>query len=113
MVETHYERLARRTEASLGQANTEPMAHRSSCPRTRVTTIPGGSPNADPGQHQPHVEHPDDQEGYEEEQQASSLHPSRNPAGSSQSRATPTPSVALQMAAELLRYHPAQASPDP
>ena len=112
MVKTHSERLACKTGVASGRANTEPAAHRASQPRTRVTTVPGGSRNPNPGKDQPHAKHPDEQEGVGEEQ-ASSLHPSREPAGSSQSRVTATPSAALLMAAELLRYHPAQASLDP
>ena len=105
MAGTRAERLARRTAS----AATASLAGN---PRGR----PHG--NAAPERHvdpEPRVEHPedDDLDHAEDdlgEEEASSLHPSRDRAASSLGRPAPSPATALLMAQELLQYRPTPAA---
>ena len=94
------ERLARRTAS----AATAPAGN----PRGRPRGSAAPERHVDP---EPRVEHPaDDDDDHAEddlgEEEASSLHPSRDRAASSLGRPAPSPATALLMAQELLRYRP-------
>ena len=83
---------------------------------TAATAPPSGRPrgSAAPERHagpEPYVEHPEDHDdggaGDDiDEEEASSLHPSREHAASSLGRPAPSPATALLMAQELLQYRP-------
>ena len=88
----------------------ERLARRTASAATVPLTNPRGRPrgNAAPERH---VEHPednnDDHAGDDHgEEEASSLHPSRDRAASSLGRPAPSPATALLMAQELLQYRP-------
>ena len=101
MAGSRAERLARRTAS----AATAPPATRQ---RGRPRGDAAPERRVDP---EPRVEHPaDDDDVHAEddlgEEEASSLHPSRDGAASSLGRPAPSPATALLMAQELLRYRP-------
>ena len=69
------ERLARRTAS---RVNTEPIIDRNPRGRPRADDAPRRSADAEPGAGpEPRVEHPEDQ-GGDGDEEASSLHPSRD-----------------------------------
>ena len=89
--------------------------------KASAATAPAGRPrdrprgNSAPERHvdpEPHVEHPEDDDhdhaegDLDGEEEASSLHPSRDRAASSLGRPAPSPATALLMAQELLQYRP-------
>ena len=100
MAGSRAERLARRT----ANAATAPPATR---PRGRPRGDAAPERRVDP---EPRVEHPADDDDYAEddlgEEEASSLHPSRDRAASSLGRPAPSPATMLLMAQELLQYCP-------
>ena len=103
---TRAERLARRTAS----AATAPPAGR---PRGRPRGGAAPERHVDP---EPRVEYPEDhdddhdhdhaEDDLDGEEEASSLHPSRDRASSSLGRPAPSPATALLMAQELLQYRP-------
>ena len=101
MAGSRAERLARRTAS----AATAPAGN----PRGRPSIRAVPERRVDP---EPRVEHPeDDNDDHAEddlggEEEASSLHPSRDRATSSLGRPKPSPATALLMAQELLQYRP-------
>ena len=96
------ERLARRAAS----AATAPPAGN---PRGRTRGSAAPARRADP---EPRVEQPEDDDHHDhteddfDEEEASSLHPSRDRAASSLGRPAPSPATALLMAQELLQYRP-------
>ena len=101
MAGSRAERLARRTAS----AATAPPAGR---PRGRPRGGAAPERQADP---EPRVEHPEDDHdnhtgGGPDDQEASSLHPSRDRAASSLGRPAPSPATALLMVQELLQNRP-------
>ena len=101
MAGSRAERLARRTaSAAIDPPAGRPRGH----PRGGVSP----ERRVDP---EPYVEHPEDNDdGHAEddlgEEEASSLHPSRDRAASSLGRPAPSPANVLLMAQELLQYRP-------
>ena len=107
MASTRAERVARRTAS---MANTAPASNQ------RGRSRAGGAPerHADP---EPHVEHAEDNNDHRAEddlgeEEASSLHPSRDRVASSLGRPAPSPATALLMAQELLQYRPTAEAHD-
>ena len=101
MAGSRAERLARR----VASVATAPPA---GCPRGRPRGGAAPERRVDP---EPYVEHPEDDndnhaEGDFGDEEASSLHPSRDRAASSLGRPAPSPATALLMAQEMLQYRP-------
>ena len=98
------------------------LARRTACTATGPSGRPCGRPrgSAAPERHadpEPHVEHPEDNHADHAgddrgEEEASSLHPSRDRAASSLGRPAPSPATALLMAQELLQYRPTAEAQD-
>ena len=100
MAGSRAKRLARRTASAV----TAPPGNPRGRPRGNATP----ECHVDP---EPYVEHPEDNddghaEDYLDEEEASSLHPSRDRAAFSLGRPVPSPATALLMAQELLQYRP-------
>ena len=101
MAGSRAERLARRVAST---AATAPAGN----PRGRPRGNSAPERHVDP---EPRVEHPEDNhddhtEDDLDEEEASSLHPSRDRAASSLGRPAPSPATTLLMAQELLQYRP-------
>ena len=100
----------------MASSRTECLARRAASAASAPPGNPRGRPRgrAAPECHvdpEPYVEHPEDNDdGHAEddlgEEDASSLHPSRDRAASSLGHPAPSPATTLLMAQELLQYRP-------
>ena len=106
----------------MASSRTERLAHRTASAATAPDGNPRGRPrrSAAPERHvdpEPHVEHAEDNNDHRAEddlgeEEASSLHPSRDRVASSLGRPAPSSATALLMAQELLQYRPTAEAHD-
>ena len=104
-------------DTAMAGSRAERLARRTASAATAPGSNPRGRPrgSAAPERHvdpEPRVEHPEDnnddhaEDDLGGEEEASSLHPSRDRTASSLGRPAPSPATALLMAQELLQYRP-------